>query len=138
MSKDFNNLGKMAAAVLKAEQAGLKAAGIFVKGEAKVRAPVKDGNLKASIDDELHPGYVLVGTPVDYAPHVEFGTPPHTITIKNAKVLTDGKVFFGKKVNHPGTSPQPYLRPALDENISKVNRIITETTKQALERAGRG
>jgi len=61
-----------------------------------------------------------------YGGYIEVGTAPHVITVKNAKVLTDGKNFFGKTVNHPGTNPYPYFRPAFDmhkdelvENIKK-------------------
>lgn len=45
---------------------------------------------------------------------VEFGTPPHKITPKTASVLRwveeSGVVRFAKKVFHPGTQPNPYMR----------------------------
>ena len=56
----------------------------------------------------------VVGSALDYSVYVEFGTRAHIIEIKNAKVLTNGKKFFGKKVKHPGTVAQPHLRPAVD------------------------
>lgn len=60
--------------------------------DSKRRAPVDTGRLRSSITFETVdlPGRlpkVLIGSNVEYAPHVEFGT-----------------------VNQP---PQPYLRPAL-------------------------
>src|ERR1035441_9399261 len=40
----------------------------------------------------------------EYAPYVEFGTGPHVIEAKNARVLANAKTgqFFGRRVNHTG------------------------------------
>lgn len=43
---------------------------------------------------------------------MEQGTAPHTIRVRNARVLTDGAQFFGTQVNHPGTRPYRYLARA--------------------------
>ena len=52
---------------------------------------------------------------VTYGIHVEFGTDPHLIIAKNKKVLANKKkgLIFGKIVHHPGTTSQPFMRPAL-------------------------
>lgn len=58
--------------------------------------------------------YADIGTDVWYALFPELGTGPHVIEshgdypLRNAKGQT-----FGRKVNHPGTQAQPYLRPSL-------------------------
>ncbi len=111
--------------------------GLIIENQAAALCPVSPGGgrLKASISTQSltegskggadtiskpnRVGVVLVGTPVDYAPHVEFGTVAHTITVKNAKVLSNGKKFFGKTVKHPGTNAQPFLRPAMDLSKGK-------------------
>ena len=51
-----------------------------------------------------------------YPLFVELGTAPHIIESHGDYPLRDkyGNVF-GKRVNHPGTDAQPYLRPALDD-----------------------
>jgi hypothetical protein len=56
-----------------------------------------------------------VGTDVDYALYVEYGTKPHLITSHGNYPLRSrtGQVF-GKVVHHPGTKAQPFLRPSLD------------------------
>lgn len=74
--------------------------GEFVEGAAKNNTPVKTGNLQRSInykvnDEDLS---VTIGTPVEYAPYVEFGT-----TKRGAK---------------------PYLRPALYENKQEIKKIL--------------
>jgi hypothetical protein len=51
-----------------------------------------------------------------YPLFVELGTAPHIIESHGDYPLRDkyGNVY-GKRVQHPGTSPQPFLRPALDD-----------------------
>ena len=125
--------------------------GLVVEGQAKALCAIKTGRLAGSITTQSQTmgtapqgagsqagdiiekpkqeGEVLVGTPVDYAPHVEFGTGPYTITVKNAKVLTDGKRFFGKSVKHPGIPAQPFLRPSLDLAKGKTLTIVKNEAK---------
>lgn len=88
-----------------------------IQANAKLRTPVDTGHLKRSIETEIeHDGKSgQVFTDVEYSTHVEFGTAPHTIEVKDAKVLSDGKQFFGTKVNHPGQQAQPFLFPAFEE-----------------------
>lgn len=52
-----------------------------------------------------------------YALFVEVGTRPHEIRTKGRYPLRNRKTgqVFGPVVDHPGTAPQPYLRPALDD-----------------------
>lgn len=77
----------------------------------------------------------------DYSAHVEFGTKPHDIKIQNKMVLASPKNRFkrsstiplkgkgqkglprvsadgryailGKRIRHPGTKAQPFLKPAV-------------------------
>jgi hypothetical protein len=47
---------------------------------------------------------------------IEVGTEPHVITSHGPYPLRDRKGnVFGRRVQHPGTDPQPHLRPALDD-----------------------
>jgi len=99
----------------KAMDRALPTIGLFVQGEAMVRVPVKTGRLRGSITyatsrtqnrtrnpalptDAVKRPYdreeVWVGTNVEYAPYVEYGT-------KRMK-------------------KQPYLRPAMDENGDRI------------------
>ena len=108
--------------------------------EAKALVPKKTGNLYRTIrtgnitDKSAQIKAGGDGT-VGYAAHVEFGTKPHTILPVRAKALAWGGArrlsgnlksgarpeFFAARVEHPGTSPQPYLVPG---------------AKRALERGG--
>jgi len=69
---------------------------------------------------QLKPDELAVGTNVEYASAIEFGSRPHVIEAKNKKVLSNGKMFFGKRVNHPGWSGDSFLYWAMKNvNIEK-------------------
>jgi hypothetical protein len=101
---------------------------------AKRRAPVSpDGSngrpsgymrskIGWTVDKDDQGLYVDIQSPAEtpegfpYGLGVEVGTAAHTIRSKGPYPLRDkhGKVF-GKEVQHPGTNPQPYLRPSMDD-----------------------
>ncbi|WP_436759329.1 hypothetical protein [Streptosporangium sp. V21-05] len=112
--------------------------GEIVTQGAKRRAPVSprgsggrpSGYLRSKIGWELGRDeiglYVDIASPArtpqgePYGLFVEVGTRPHVIRPKKPGgwlrwVGSDGKVRFTRKVNHPGTSAQPHLRPALED-----------------------
>jgi len=68
----------------------------------------------------------------DYGLYVEYGTPPHIIKPKNKKALhwggTNGPVV--KLVHHPGTRPQPFIRPAIN---TKLKGIIKDNIMRHLQ-----
>lgn len=111
--------------VEKATRKGLKDTITDIANDTIKGSPVDTGNNRRSIRYEVGPGLEgAVYSTSGYGGWLEVGTPPHVITVKTAKVLTDGKTFFGKSVNHPGTKPHPYFKPALDKNIGKLPQNI--------------
>lgn len=88
---------------------------------ATINCPVDKGFLRASlIMNPTSPGYdhYIVADGVTYGIDVEFGTSPHIIRPIKRKALRftiDNKTIFAKKVMHPGTEAQPFMRPALDQ-----------------------
>lgn len=62
---------------------------------------------------------------------VEFGTKAHPISGK-----LGGSLFFGglfvKSVNHPGSKPHPFLRPALDQQVSAAPAAVATYMKERL------
>ena len=90
-----------------------------------------DGKLNETVKQ----GEAIVGTNVDYAMPIEFGSRPHIITPKNAKVLAfkiGGKLVFAKKVNHPGFKGESFLRYAAEVEDKKfAQRIEEELNKLA-------
>lgn len=73
------------------------------------------GELRGSIGRYMsgHTLYVVAAAP--YAAYVELGTSPHPIDAHGPWSLWNPRtgVYFGPHVDHPGTHPEPYLRPAL-------------------------
>jgi len=92
---------------------------IDVQNEARRRAPVDTGRLRSSIVSRAEGGgrslgYV-VGSNVNYAAAVEYGTAPHVIKPKYKQALYwPGAAHPVAQVNHPGTKAQPFLRPAIE------------------------
>ena len=88
-----------------------------VSTPATVRWPPHEaGELKASIEDHLEgPRTLIVAAHAPYAAYVELGTSPHSIDAHGPWSLHNAVTgqYFGPHVNHPGTPPEPYLRPAL-------------------------
>lgn len=92
---------------------------IDVQNEARRRAPVDTGRLRSSIVSRAEGsgrslGY-MVGTNVNYAAAVEYGTSPHVIKPTAKKALYwPGAAHPVAQVNHPGTAAKPFLRPAIE------------------------
>ncbi|WP_407553075.1 HK97 gp10 family phage protein [Streptomyces sp. Pv4-95] len=108
-------LGRMSDDVKRA----VERTGTDVQNEARRLAPVDTGRLRSSIVSRREGGIrgvgYAVGTNVNYAAAVEYGTAPHVITPKNGKALYwPGAAHPVAKVNHPGTHAQPFLRPAIE------------------------
>jgi len=84
----------------------LTEAAIIVQADAKRMVPVDEGNLKGSIVREVDGNTATVGTNVEYAEHVEYGT------------------------RH--MDAQPYMRPAIDNNRKGLIRRFANMIRRAL------
>ncbi len=108
----------------------------LVQSKAKELVPVKTGKLRKSIAIRDISKGKGIGPDTDYDAYIEFGTLPHTIYPKNARVLhwvdSSGKDRFATKVRHPGTSAQPYMRPALDTSARKIIMFLQKQVRKAL------
>ena len=127
--QSYLNKGITKATVNKALNRGC----IVVENAAKRKCPVgKTGLLRASIRHRLHDNEGIIGTTMDYAPYVEYGTGKYAEKGDGRKTpwvyrTADGEFYFTE-----GQEPQPYLRPALEENTAEIKRVILETIKSEL------
>lgn len=64
---------------------------------------------------------------------MEFGTAPHWIRAKPGGVLAFGTSIFGYEIRHPGTAPQPYVRPAWEQERMNALDLIGATLWSELE-----
>jgi hypothetical protein len=89
-----------------------------IESDAKAGCPRDTGKLAASITHSVDGRTARIGTDVEYALSVEFGSKPHVIRPNGHPFLKfpDGRTggdVFAREVHHPGTPEQPFLRPAL-------------------------
>ena len=113
---------------------GLGRALAVVERSAKQKAPKGTGELRRSITSRIDKeGDELVGyvfTPLEYAPYVEYGT---GLFAEGGNGRKDVPWHYqddeGKWHTTSGMEPQPYMRPALQENREEVLRIIKEALK---------
>jgi phage gpG-like protein len=80
----------------------------------------------------------IVGSAVEYAPFVEFGTRPHwpPIAALETWARRHGTSAFvvARAIAQRGTEARNYLRDALKENASKVARDISREIRRELKR----
>ena len=112
-------------------EAALGRACALVERAAKQKAPKGTGELRRSITSKVVNNYgVLEGivfTPLEYAPYVEFGT---GLFAEGGNGRKDVPWHYqddeGNWHSTSGMSPQPFMRPALNENRTQVLRILKE------------
>lgn len=140
LMRNFDKFSK--AAQGRTVSTAVQAGALLIENGAKAKAAYLTGTLRRDIHTEMEKetpteATALVGTNLEYAPHVEFGTKAHDILPKNKRALYwPGARHPVKKVRHPGTSPQPFLRPAYDEKkdeaIREMGEAFMDLIKQAL------
>ena len=95
------SLDKYQEDVLEGLQKYIEKAALTLEKNAKQNCPVDTGKLRASITTEVGNLEAEVGTNVEYALYVEFGTSKQ--------------------------SAQPFMRPALDKAITQLNKDMAKT-----------
>ena len=107
----------------------LERCGNQAEGYAKDLAPVDTGALRNSISHKVVPSEpaAFIGTNLEYAPYVEFGTGQYSTTgggtpkSKWAYMGDDGKMHIGKPMK-----PQPYLKPAIADHVGTYRNIFKD------------
>jgi HK97 gp10 family phage protein len=111
--------------------------GMEIMGNARAKAPVRTGRLRDSIDYKISGNQLIIGPHVPYAPYMEFGTGsrgefggseyiirPRTKPYLKFKI--NGKWISTKEVHHPGISPRPFMRPAVEEAMGDLADKLAE------------
>lgn len=104
---------------------------LLVENTAKENCPVDSGQLRNSIASNVSGETGEVGTNVEYAPYVEYGT-----GVFNPGRLTPWSYqdASGEWHTTTGQKPQPFLVPALDSNRDKILNIFKEKVKEGLSK----
>ena len=102
----------------------------LIERSAKEKAPKGTGELRRSITSKVENeagGVVgVVFTPLEYAPYVEYGTGLFAENGGRKDVPWHYKDDEGEWHTTSGQHPQPFMRPALNENKEQVIRILKE------------
>ena len=96
----------------------------IVERSAKQKAPKKTGDLRRKIESRVENLQGIVYTPLEYAPYVEYGTGLFAENGGREDVPWRYKDDKGKWHSTSGQEPQPFMRPALDENREEILRIL--------------
>lgn len=112
----------------------MKKATLLVERSAKQRVPKGTGELGRSITSDVEVGSDevrgIVYTPLEYAPYVEFGTGLFAEAGDGRKDVPwcyqDDK---GEWHSTSGQRPQPFMRPALNENREQIKRLLEDAHK---------
>ena len=99
-----------------------------VEAAAKQNAPKDTGALRQSISSKVDiDGKEVIGTiftPLEYAPYVEYGTGLFAESGGRTNVPWVYQDDEGNWHSTKGQKPQPFLRPALNENRKTVVKIL--------------
>ena len=111
----------------------LERCGLQAEGYAKDLCPVDTGALRNSISHKVvdsEPA-AYIGTNMEHAPYVEFGTGRYSSTgggtpkSKWAYMGDDGKFHIGVPMK-----PRPYLKPAVADHVRTYRNIIKDELKK--------
>ena len=113
-------------------QSALQKACLLVETEAVKTAPKDDGTLRNSITSKVEGLTGVVYTPLEYAPYVEYGTGLFATGKGGGRkdvpwVYRDEKT--GNFYSTVGQHPQPFMRPALDNNRENIIKLLKEAMK---------
>jgi HK97 gp10 family phage protein len=109
----------------------VKKACAIVERAAKQNAPKDTGELRRSITSRVEgdsSGNItgLVFTPLEYAPYVEYGTGLFAEAGGRMDVPWNYQDDEGNWHSTSGQKPQPFLRPALEDNRIKIIMTLKE------------
>lgn len=103
---------------------------VLVETTAKEKVPAPTGTLKRSITHEIKGNTGIVGTNMEYAPYVEYGTGLFATNGDGRKTPWRYQSADGQWHTTSGMSAQPFLGPALEENRDEIVKLFREAIKE--------
>jgi HK97 gp10 family phage protein len=96
----------------------------LVERAAKELAPKDNGELRRSITSKVEGTQGIVFTTLEYAPYVEFGTGLFAEVAGRKDVPWCYQDDEGNWHSTSGQKPQPFMRPALNQNRTEILKIL--------------
>lgn len=136
----FGEMGQEIDSVL---EKAVELGGAVIQGHIKLLCPVGDsGDLRRSItvntERDEDGGYkAVIGTNLEYAPYVEFGTGIHSTKAgrQDAWCYYDPESEYANKdgfVWTKGSKPQPFMYPGFEQGKNEANAVAIAKIKEVL------
>ena len=104
----------------------LETIGLVAERYAKELCPTDTSRLKNSISHQVDDETVYVGTNVEYAPYVEFGTGKFAEGGGGRPTPWSYQDDKGNWHTTNGMKPQPYLKPAIENHLDEYKQYLKD------------
>lgn len=104
----------------------LQKVGLEIENQAKFNCPVGEGALRRSITSEVENNELHVGTNMEYAPYVEYGTGIFASDGNGRQTPWSYQSADGEWHTTQGQQAQPFLLPAFNKHKLKVLDYIQQ------------
>lgn len=108
----------------------LETIGLVAERYAKEMCPTDTSRLKNSISHETDDDTVYVGTNVEYAPYVEFGTGKFAEGGGGRPTPWSYQDDKGNWHTTNGMKPQPYLKPAIENHLDEYKQYLKDELQE--------
>lgn len=107
----------------------LEECGLVAERYAKALCPVDTGNLRNSVTHKVVEGELAcyIGSAVNYAAYVEFGTGVHYQGGRKTPWVYQGA--DGEWHKTTGSKPQPFIKPSVADHLKEYENIIKDELK---------
>lgn len=122
LDKVLAKLDEIASGEVIAQRLGQACA--LVERAAKEKAPKDNGELRRSITSKVEGLTGIVFTPLEYAPYVEYGTGLFAEVAGRKDTPWSYQDDEGNWHSTSGQKPQPFMRPALNDNRTEILKIL--------------
>jgi len=114
----------------------IKKSALKIQSLSQKLSPVNTGALRQSIQSRFEPLKGIVEAKAKYAIYVHEGTRPHDILPVNKMALANVRKgqFFGKRVKHPGTTANPFMKKSLEEAVQWINKYFSDAVDNIIKR----
>jgi HK97 gp10 family phage protein len=107
---------------------------LLVENEAKRKCPVDTGQLRQSITHKIEGNVGVVGTNVEYAPYVEYGTGKYAVAGNGRQTpWAYQDTETGEWIWTEGAKAQPFLEPALLENEKEIIQLFKKAIEEGVK-----
>lgn len=110
----------------------LTSSALLVSNEARINCPVDTGRLRSSITFQVNDDFATVGTNVDYAPYVHYGTGLFASAGDGRQDRWSYQTADGEWHSTLGQPPQPFLDNALNNNKQRIVDIFNNKIKEQM------